>query len=344
MRPTAAIGESEFHYRSAACQSRLWTMRRLASALSYTSEPRKSARLPISARICIGYLDRRNPLRVLVAQLRRPAQPERIAERIGNRFVGVFRRKQRLRMQRSCHINAAWIVVSRLEGDVLRPQVCTDMLQECAQGYSGPPTNITPTFDTHMLDDSRAQRKSVKLCYRLWTFVGNKPRHFQMPRTAIYGFDVHDVIVGIEFRGFKYHGSRIRLCQLVWPKDQCLYTVVHSRDREQGGLDRLWPAHVAPCKQCKRTKRQDTPDQPAPFEGSDQQTMVIEDSRVRTLIWSKWRFHGRTIGSPRLVRPTRGPSVSIAQNVSGTSRARRTCTTRKPTMTTMPRKWMIPAD
>jgi len=46
------------------------------------AEPIEAAVFPIAARIVVGHLDRGDPLRILVAELGRGAQPQRIAERI----------------------------------------------------------------------------------------------------------------------------------------------------------------------------------------------------------------------------------------------------------------------
>src|SRR5262249_55472539 len=62
--------------------------------------PIKTALAPIGLAELVGDFDRLDPFRVLIAELGRGAQPQRIAERIANNLAGIFGGENRLRMQR----------------------------------------------------------------------------------------------------------------------------------------------------------------------------------------------------------------------------------------------------
>src|SRR5258708_17820229 len=74
------------------------------------AEPVEAAILEIAAWILVGHLDGGDPLRVLETELRRGTQPQRKPERIRDRLPGIFRRQDRLWMQRRRHVDRAVIV------------------------------------------------------------------------------------------------------------------------------------------------------------------------------------------------------------------------------------------
>src|ERR1700720_4218365 len=90
----------------------------------------------------VRHLDRLDPLGVLVAELGRSAQPQRIAERIGEDLAGIFGGEDGLRMQRRRHVDALGIVVVADEIDVFRGEVGADALQEIAQVRARPLPNV----------------------------------------------------------------------------------------------------------------------------------------------------------------------------------------------------------
>ena len=61
-------------------------------------EPVKALFAPERLGEAVGHLDRFDPFRILVAELGRGAQPQRIAERIGDGLVGVSRGEDGLRV------------------------------------------------------------------------------------------------------------------------------------------------------------------------------------------------------------------------------------------------------
>src|SRR5580700_6837246 len=90
---------------------------------SNSREPIETLLAPERLAEIVGHLDRLDPLGVLVAELGRGAQPQRIAERIGQRLAGIFGGKDGLRMQRRRHVNALGVVVVANEIDVFRLEV-----------------------------------------------------------------------------------------------------------------------------------------------------------------------------------------------------------------------------
>src|SRR5579862_5155278 len=95
-------------------------------------EPIETLLAPERLAEIVGHLDRLDPLGILVAELGRGAQPQRIAERIGQGGAGIFGGEDGLRMQRRRHVDALGIVVVADEIDVFRGQVGADALQEIA--------------------------------------------------------------------------------------------------------------------------------------------------------------------------------------------------------------------
>src|ERR1700682_4889823 len=73
---------------------------------SNSREPVKTLLAPERFAEIVGHLDRLDPLGVLVAELGRGTQPQRIAERIGQHVAGVFGGEDRLRVQGRRHVAA----------------------------------------------------------------------------------------------------------------------------------------------------------------------------------------------------------------------------------------------
>lgn len=63
-----------------------------------STEPVESLIFPIAARVSVRHLDGSNPFWILEAELRRHAQPQRKAERIGDGLARIFGCEQRLWM------------------------------------------------------------------------------------------------------------------------------------------------------------------------------------------------------------------------------------------------------
>ena len=129
-------------YRAALVQRRL-----------NPTEPVEAAVLPIAAGTGVGDLHRGDPFRVLEAELRRRAQAQRKAERIGDRLAGVFGRQHRLRMQGGRHVDAAGVVVGASERDVFGGEVGADALEELAQIHARPLADVVPALDADVPDD-----------------------------------------------------------------------------------------------------------------------------------------------------------------------------------------------
>src|SRR5580700_9349771 len=100
---------------------------------SNSREPIETLLAPERLAEIAGHFDRLDPLGVLVAELGRSAQPQRIAEWIGKHLAGIFGGEDGLRMQRRRHVDALGIVVVADEIDIFRGEVGADALQEIAQ-------------------------------------------------------------------------------------------------------------------------------------------------------------------------------------------------------------------
>src|SRR5262249_3677797 len=116
----------------------------------YPAVPVETAVLPVAAAILVGDFDRGDPFRVLEPGLGRGAQPQREAERVGDRLASILRRQDGLRMQRARHVDAAVVVVGALECDVACLQVGANALEKLAQVRAGPLPDIVPTLDADM--------------------------------------------------------------------------------------------------------------------------------------------------------------------------------------------------
>ena len=103
---------------------------------------------PISARIGVGDFDGGDPLRILEAELGRGAQTKRKAERISDRRLRIFGREDRLRVQRSGHVDAAGEVVGTSERDIFCGQVRANAFQKIPET-----SQIVCTVTGHGLKD-----------------------------------------------------------------------------------------------------------------------------------------------------------------------------------------------
>src|ERR1700730_16171623 len=107
-------------------------MLRRARRASNPREPIEALFAPERLAEIVRHLDGLDPLGVLVAELGRGAQSQRIAERIGQHGAGIFGGEDGLRMQRRRHVDALGIVVVADEIDIFRGEVGADALQEVA--------------------------------------------------------------------------------------------------------------------------------------------------------------------------------------------------------------------
>src|SRR5262249_25050403 len=108
--------------------------------------PVETAFAPIGLAEFVGDFDYSDPLGVLVAELGRGAQPQRITKRIADDLAGIFGGKNRLRMQRGRHVDAFGIIVGADEIDIFRGQIGADTLQKVAQIRTGPLADIVPAL------------------------------------------------------------------------------------------------------------------------------------------------------------------------------------------------------
>src|ERR1700738_4950636 len=101
----------------------------------------------------IGDFDRPYPFCVLVADLDRSAQPQRIAERIREKRASILGRQNRLRMQRGWHVDAFGEIVIANEINIFGRQVGTNASEESTQVRAGPLPDVIPAFHTDVADD-----------------------------------------------------------------------------------------------------------------------------------------------------------------------------------------------
>src|SRR6516225_10170440 len=100
--------------------------------------PIKTALAPIGLTEFVCDFDRFDPFGVLVAELGRGTQPQRIAERIADDLAGIFSGEDSLRMQRGRHVDAFSVIVGAEEIDIFCGQIGADALQKVAQIRTGP--------------------------------------------------------------------------------------------------------------------------------------------------------------------------------------------------------------
>ena len=194
-------------------------------------------------------------------------------------------------MQCRRHIDAARVIVGRLEGHVFGPEVCADVLQETAQRWPAPAADIAPALDADMLDDHRRLRQRVKVLQCPGALVGNKARHFEAPRLPVHRLHVHHIVVGVEFGWAQNPRGWIGRCQSVWIEEESLNAVVKSRDRKQGGFDSFRTLDVTSRQQHERSEGESAADQPAPLQGGDERLMIVKDRGVRSDVGSERRSH-----------------------------------------------------
>src|SRR5580704_8906203 len=141
----------------------------------------------------VRHLDRLDPLGVLVAELGRGAQPQRIAERIGQHVAGIFGGEDGLRMQRRRHVDAFGVIIVADEIDVFRGEVGADALQEIAQVRAGPLPDVVPAFDADVLDNDLLLRQLIDLLRGPWLFVVDAAGELEFPGRAVDRLDLFDV-------------------------------------------------------------------------------------------------------------------------------------------------------
>src|SRR5262249_52406825 len=101
----------------------------------------------------VGHLDRGDPLGILEAEFCGGAQPQREAERVGDRLARISGGEDGLRVQRARHVEALGVVVGALERDVLGGEVGADALEEGAQVHARPLADIVPALDADVAHD-----------------------------------------------------------------------------------------------------------------------------------------------------------------------------------------------
>src|ERR1700683_1269355 len=107
-----------------------------------SGEPIKTLLAPKRFAEIVRPLDGLDPLGILVAELGRGSQPQRITEWIGKNVAGIFGGENGLRMQRGRHIDALGVVVGADEVDIFGGEVGTDTLKKVAQVRSGPLSDV----------------------------------------------------------------------------------------------------------------------------------------------------------------------------------------------------------
>ena len=164
------------------------------------------------------------------------------------------------------HVNAAGVVVGRLECDIRRFQIRAHPLQEGAQRNPGPATYIAPTLDTDMLDDNGALRKRLQILHRPWPFVLDQACELKSPGHSVDRLDIGHGVIGVELRRPENHGCRICRRKLVWIEQKGLNLVVQARNCQNRRLHGFWAFHIASCQHDKRAERKAAADQSSPFE------------------------------------------------------------------------------
>src|SRR5258706_10917877 len=94
-------------------------------------------------------------------------------------------RKDRLRMQRRRHVDAARISVAAFEADIFCGFVRADPFEESSQRDAGPLADIVPAFDANKARDLCLLRKRVKRVFRPGLLVLYCARQFETPCRAI---------------------------------------------------------------------------------------------------------------------------------------------------------------
>src|SRR6202050_5533209 len=121
---------------------------------SNSREPIETLLAPKRLAEIVGHLDRLDPLGVLVAELGRGAQPQRIAEWIGKHMARIFRGENGLRVQRGGHVHVIGVVVAADEINVLGCHVGADALEKAAQVHAGPLADIVPALHADVPNDN----------------------------------------------------------------------------------------------------------------------------------------------------------------------------------------------
>ena len=182
-------------------------------------------------------------------------------------------------------------------------------------------------------------------------------RQLQLPAVAVHRRQVLDVVVGVEARRLHDLVGRERGRQVVGPEQQRLGAIVPLRHRLQDALNGVAMRDVAARQHGEGAEAEAAAQELAPVDRLDQRAVLLEHALVDGALGPERRRRrgalrhgsassGRELfgrvsigsGSAGASRGTSGPPVSMATSVFGTISAKATCTSRKPTMATMPRK------
>ena len=127
---------------------------------SHSGEPIVSAVLPESAGEAVGHVHRRDPFRILEAELGRDAQLERIAVFRREDLVGNLEGEKRLRMQRRGHVDAGIVAVGAFEADIFGASMSAPM--RCRKVRNGTPLHLPIML-----------QPSTQTCRVTWDSCGN---------------------------------------------------------------------------------------------------------------------------------------------------------------------------
>src|ERR1700738_2535727 len=212
-----------------------------------------------------------------------------------------------------------------------------------------------------MADDQLLLRQLVNLLRGPGALVLDQAGQLQFPGGAIDGFDVLDVVIGIESRRLDHlQWSKCRR-EVIGPEDRPLHGIIPRRHRAQPVLDGFFLAHVTAGQQRERAERERAAQHPTAIEILDQRPAFLEHGPIDGLSRAKERrradskAHGITAqclawvspagwapdiasAAPTSLSSKTGPPVIMATRLRGTSSASIRCTATKATIADMQRK------
>ncbi len=164
---------------------------------SRAAEPVVAAVFPEPARETIGHVHCRDPFRVLESELGGNPQLERIAVARGQDIVGDLEGEDGLRMQRGGHVDARIVAVGAFEPDIPRRRIGADVLQECAEGHSGPFADHAPAFDADVSRDLRFLRQPMELGQAPGPAIVDEAGKVKLERLAIELGNLALAVIGV---------------------------------------------------------------------------------------------------------------------------------------------------
>jgi hypothetical protein len=201
-----------------------------------------------------------------------------------------------------------------------------------------------------MADYQLLLRQRHHFCYRPATLVIYQAGDLQLPRPAIDGLYILDVVVGVEARGLHNFDCAKRWRKMIRAENCPLDNVVPSRDLPQSLLDRAAIPPVAPGQHRQGAQAQGAAEKPTPAYQLHKPFVLLEHTLVDSTVRPEQRGEALDLRHDRPVcsredEPggwadgTRGPPVIIAITVFGTSNASATWITTKPQIADIQRKW-----